>query len=478
MKPILLSFFVLISIQISAQEKQVNKTMSTITAQNNKLTSTNNIYQEQINSIFKTSLNNGESYSMLDELCNKIGHRLSGSPQAAQAVEWSKKQMESYGFDKVFLQPVMVPHWIRGDKETAKVISAKSGKEVSVNILALGNSVGTGKKGITANVIEVKSLNQLAELGTQAITGKIVFFNRPMDQSHITTFSAYGGAVDQRVWGASEAARHGAIGVVVRTVGTAQDDYPHTGTLIYKDDAPKIPAVAISTNDADVLYKMLTEEPSLNFYFQTNCEMLPDVLSYNVVGEITGSTYPEEYIVVGGHLDSWDVGDGAHDDGAGCVQSIEALRLFKTLNIKPKHTIRAVMFMNEENGLRGGNEYARVAKDKQEKHIAAIESDAGGFTPKGFRFSGSEEQRSNYLQFKKYFEPFDILSFEGRGGGADIGPLAEQGTPLIGLYPDSQRYFDYHHANSDTFDKVNRRELELGAASMAALIYLIDQNGL
>jgi hypothetical protein len=206
--------------------------------------------------------------------------------------------------------------------------------------------------------------------------------------------------------------------------------------------------------------------------------MLPDVLSYNVVGEIKGSTHPDEYIVVGGHLDSWDVGDGAHDDGAGCVQSIEVLRLYKTLGIKPKHTIRAVMFMNEENGLRGGNEYAKIAKEKNEKHIAAVESDAGGFTPKGFRFSGTDTQRNNYLKLKQYFAPFDIFSFEGKGGGADIGPLAAEGTALIGLYPDSQRYFDYHHANSDTFDKVNRRELELGAASMASLIYLIDQIGI
>jgi len=250
------------------------------------------------------------------------------------------------------------------------------------------------------------------------------------------------------------------------------------GTLIYKEDVAQIPAAAISTNDADVLYEMLTANPKLKFHFQMNCEMLPDVQSYNVIGELRGTTNPDEYIVVGGHLDSWDVGDGAHDDGAGCVQSIEALRLFKVLNIKPKHTLRAVMFMNEENGLRGGTEYARVAKEKQEKHIAALESDSGGFSPKGFSFSGTDEQRNVYLNFKKYFAPFDISNFERKGGGADIGPLAEQGTALVGLYPDSQRYFDYHHSHSDTFDKVNRRELELGAASMASLIYLIDQLGL
>ena len=454
MKSTFISFLLLISFHVLSQD----------------------IHQNKINDIFKTSLNAGHSYPMLEELCKDIGSRLSGSPEAAQAVAWSKQKMESYGFDTVFLQPVMVPHWVRGKKEMAKIITLK--KERAVNILALGNSVGTGSKGITAQVVEVRSLDRLAELGKEVIKGKIVFFNRPMEQAKLTTFSAYGEAVDQRVSGASEAARYGAIGTVVRTVGTAQDDYPHTGTLRYKEDAPQIPAVAISTNDAEVLHKMLSEQPNLKFHFQTSCKMLPDVLSYNVVGELKGSTNPEEYIVVGGHLDSWDVGEGAHDDGSGCVQSIEVLRLFKILNIKPKHTIRAVMFMNEENGLRGGNEYARMAKEKHEKHIAAIESDAGGFSPKGFRFSGTDEQRNKYLKFKQYFAPFDIFSFERKGGGADIYPLAEQGTPLMGLYPDSQRYFDYHHADTDTFDKVNRRELELGAACMASLVYLIDQIGL
>jgi len=468
MKSILLSALMILSIQVFAQENKTNEKPTAITA--------DDLHQVQVNKIFSTALSSGQSYPMLEQLCKDVGARLSGSPEAAKAVEWSKNKMESYGFDNVFLQPVMVPHWVRGAKESAKIIA--DGKEQSVNILALGNSVGTGAKGITAEVVEVQSLDQLVELGEKVIKGKIVFFNRPMDQTKLITGSAYGGAVDQRVWGASEAARHGAIGVIVRTVGTAQDDFPHTGTLRYKEDAPQIPAAAISTNDADVLFEMLTADPSLKFHFQMNCEMLPDVLSYNVVGEIKGSSNPDEYIIVGGHLDSWDVGEGAHDDGTGCVQSIEALRLFKVLNIKPKHTIRAVMFMNEENGLRGGNEYARLAKEKKEKHLVAIESDAGGFSPKGFRFSGTEQQRNAYLQLKKYFAPFDIYSFEGKGGGADIGPLAAEGTALVGLYPDSQRYFDYHHANSDTFDKVNRRELELGAASMASLIYLIDQIGI
>jgi hypothetical protein len=475
MRTMLLPALLILSIQLCAQEKQTNELLATITADNNQ-PALDDLHQDQVLEIFSTALNSGQSYPMLEELCKDVGARLSGSPEAAKAVEWSTKKMESYGFDNVFLQPVMVPHWVRGAQETAKIISGDQDR--SVNILALGNSVGTGAKGITAQVVEVQSLDQLATLGEAGIKGKIVFFNRPLDQPKLTTFSAYGGAVDQRVWGASEAARHGAIGVIVRTVGTAQDDFPHTGTLIYKEDAPQIPAAAISTNDADVLYDMLTADAKLKFHFQMNCEMLPDVLSYNVIGEIKGSTNPEQYIVVGGHLDSWDVGDGAHDDGAGCVQSIEALRLFKTLNIKPKHTLRAVMFMNEENGLRGGNEYARLAKENKEIHLAAIESDAGGFSPKGFRFSGTEQQRNAYLALKKYFAPFDIYSFEGKGGGADIGPLADQGPALIGLYPDSQRYFDYHHANSDTFDKVNRRELELGAASMASLMYLIDQIGL
>ncbi|MDH5365432.1 MAG: M20/M25/M40 family metallo-hydrolase [Cyclobacteriaceae bacterium] len=434
-------------------------------------------HETTIRAVFDEALENGDSYSMLEDLCLNIGHRLSGSPQAALAVEWSKRKMIDYGFDTVFLQPVMVPHWIRGKEEKAKILNAKTIGSKEVNVIALGNSIGTGENGITGKLLEIKEISDLEKIGKKNIEGKIVYFSRPFDQKHIRTFKAYGGAVDQRVFGPSEAAKYGAIGVVVRSMSSIQDDVPHTGTLRYKEEYPKIPAVAISTNDGDLLSKLLIDDKDLDFYFETHCEMLPDVLSHNVIGEIKGTEKPNEYIIVGGHLDSWDVGHGAHDDGAGCVQSIEALRIIKSLEIKPKHSIRAVMFMNEENGLRGGIKYAELALENNEKHVAAIESDAGGFSPKGFSYSGTESQIEKLNSYKNYFEPYYMFNFSSPGGGADIGALKNQGAAVIGLSPDSQRYFDLHHTTSDTFDKVNKRELELGAAAMASLIYLIDNEG-
>jgi carboxypeptidase Q len=430
--------------------------------------------ENQIRAIFDMALTDGKSYEMLDFLSNNIGGRLSGSPEAAAAVEYTRQKMIEFGFDTVFLQPVMVPHWIRGEKEIGRIISATTGS-IDVNVCALGNSIGTGLGGISSGIVEVTSFEQLEKLGKEKIEGKIVFFNRPMDPKLIRTFSAYGGAVGQRGGGASQAAKYGAIGVVVRSMTLSQDDTPHTGAMNYTEGIAKIPAIAISTNDANLLSKILKKDKESQFYFETHSKMLPDILSYNVVGEIRGTTFPEEYIVVGGHLDSWDLGDGSHDDGAGCVQSIEVLRLFKKLGIAPRHTLRAVMFMDEENGLSGGLKYAELASKNNEKHIAAMESDRGGFTPRGFTISGNYEIISTWSEL---FEPYGITQFLKGGGGADIGPLRAQGTTLIGFYPDPQRYFDYHHAASDTFDKVNKRELELGAAAMTSLIYLIDQNGL
>jgi hypothetical protein len=433
--------------------------------------------EEMLKKIYDKALKEGKSYEMLEFLSTEIGHRLSGSPQAAAAVEWTRQVMESYGFDTVFLQPVMVPHWVRGNVETGKIVKSKIGTK-GVNICALGNSIGTGVGGIRAGVIEVKNFDELESLGSKNIEGKIVFFNRPMDPTLIRTFSAYGGAVNQRGQGASKAAKFGAVGVVVRSMTLSSDDVPHTGAMNYAPDVPKIPAVAISTNDADLLSALLNEDKDLEFFFETHSEMLPDVLSYNVIGEIHGKKNPDQYLVMGGHLDSWDMGDGSHDDGAGCMQSIEALRIFKELGIKPNHSIRAVMFMNEENGLRGGREYARVATKRNEKHVAAIESDRGGFVPRGFTMSATDENFEKISSWAGLFKPYQADNFLRGGGGADIGPLRAQNTTLIGLYPDSQRYFDYHHTAIDTFDKVNKRELELGAAAMASMIYLIDKYGI
>jgi carboxypeptidase Q len=430
--------------------------------------------QTTIKTIFDTELRQGKAYSTLEYLSTKIGGRLSGSPQAAAAVKWSEQIMKEFA-DSVWLQPVMVPHWVRGKKEIARIFDGK--KKIDVNVCALGGSIGTGSSGIKANVIEVRSFDELKQLGS-SVQGKIVFFNRPMDPTHINTFAAYGGAVDQRASGPSEAAKYGAIGVVVRSMGSNVEDYPHTGGLRYAADIRQIPAVAISTLHADMLSEALKTNKDLQFFFKTDCRTLEDSPSHNVIGEIRGSEFPDEYIVVSGHLDSWDLGQGAHDDGAGCVQAMEVLRIFKAMGYKPKRSIRAVMFMNEENGLRGGLGYAREAELKKEKHTAAIESDRGGFTPRGFSMSASDNAVAKFKSWKHLFEPYGLTDFDQKGGGADIGPLASQNVPLIGFLPDSQRYFKYHHTVADTFDKVDKRELELGAAAMAALIYLIDQYGM
>lgn len=429
-----------------------------------------------IRKIYNEALANGKSYEWLRYLTKQIGPRLSGSTGAQKAVDWTKQIMEQQGFDRVFLQDVMVPHWVRGVKEVAYIQTDK--QKFTVPIAALGGSVATDTKGIEAGVIEVKSFPELRALGADKVKGKIVFFNRPMDPTKINTFEAYGGAVDQRANGATEAAKLGAVGAIVRSMTNVHDDYPHVGGMRYGTGVALIPTAAISTNGADLLSKSLQENPNLTFYFKQNCETLPDAKSYNVVGEIRGSEKPDEIIVVGGHLDSWDLAEGAHDDGAGCVQSIEVLRILKTLGIKPKRTIRAVMFMNEENGLRGGIQYADLAKKNNEKHIAAIESDNGGFTPRGFGIVGTPEQRTKVMPWKPLLAIYGLTEIGAGGGGADIGPMAQLGTVLFGFKPDSQRYFDYHHTAVDRFEAVSQRELELGAASMAALVYLLDQYGL
>ena len=427
-----------------------------------------------INDIYNEALSNGESYEWLEYLSNDIGHRLSGSVNAERAVKWGRDELIKIS-DKVWLQPVMVPKWVRGAPEYAHIESTP-GKTIPVPILALGGSISTPSIGIIANVVEVKNFNDLDKLGEEKVKGKIVFYNRPMDPTIINTFEAYGQTVNQRTQGAKYAAQFGAVGVIVRSMTTASDDFPHTGSMYY-DDLPlnkRIPAAAISTNGADLLSSMLSLNKEVKFYFRQNSKNFPDQLSHNVIAEIKGSKYPHEIIVVGGHLDSWDVGDGSHDDGAGIVQSMEVIRIFKSLGYKPNRTIRVVLFMNEENGLRGGNKYAQIAKEKNENHFFALESDAGGFTPRGFSFDTSVEEFESIEPWVEYFKDYALENFFLGGSGADIGPLKDGRVILSGLRPDPQRYFDYHHAPSDTFDKINKRELELGSATMAALVYLID----
>ena len=428
-----------------------------------------------IDKVYNEALSNGQSYEWLDYLSNEIGGRLSGSINYDRSVKWGKDELNLIGIDSVWLQPVMIPKWVRGAPEYAHIESSP-GNTISVPIAALGGSISTPSIGISANVIEVKSFDELNNIGKDSISGKIIFFNRKMDPTLINTFQSYGGSVNQRTQGAAKAAKLGAIGVIVRSMTTTLDDYPHTGSMYYDDLElnERIPAAAISTNGAELLSSMLSLNPNIKFFFRQNSKNFPDVLSYNVIGQIDGSERSDEIIVVGGHLDSWDLGDGSHDDGAGIVQSMEVLRILKSLNYKPKRTIRVVLFANEENGLRGGNKYAELAKKNNETHFFALESDAGGFTPRGFSFDTSESEFNSLKEFKHLFKEYGADNFIIGGSGADIGPLKDNKIILAGLRPDPQRYFDYHHAASDTFDKINKRELELGAAAMTALVYLLD----
>jgi len=427
-----------------------------------------------IKRIFEEALSSRVAYENLRYLCKNTKGRISGTPQAETAVLYTRQVMLGMGLDSVYLQELKVKRWVRGDREFASVNSTRTGYH-ELTISGLGTSVGTGKNGITGRIVEVFSFNDLEKLGIEKVKGKIVFFNRPMDPALYNTYLAYSQAADQRVDGASEAAKYGAIGVIVRSLTTSLDDFPHTGVQYYIEGIPKIPAVCVSTIDAELLSKLLKEDPELELNMVSNCENLEEVTSYNVVGELKGSVYPEQIITVGGHLDAWDTGEGAHDDGAGCIQSIEVLRLFQVLGIQPKRTIRAVMFMDEEIDQRGGKKYAEMAALNKENHYLAIESDGGGFLPLGFGFSTNYERLKPLLNLQKYFEPYGMNHFSRGGGGVDIELLQQFGVVLVSPIVDMQRYFDYHHSPNDTFEQVNIRELQLGSAAMAALVYLIDK---
>ena len=432
-----------------------------------------------VKEIYNRTLTESSCYDWLRYLTKEIGGRLAGSPESMAAVFYTKQVMDTLGLDRTELQDCEVPHWTRGIKEEVRIVNSASYGTEELDALALGNTIGTGMEGLKAEVIEVQSLDEVRELGAK-VEGKIVFFNRPMDPTAIRTFEAYGGAVDQRVFGASVAAENGAVAVLVRSLTTRNDDFPHTGTCAYKEGVKKIPAISISTNSAELLSRILKKE-KVEVFMRNTSHMLDKKMSYNVIGEIKGSEFPDEIIVVGGHLDSWDVGEGAHDDGAGCVQALQVLQTLKKMNYKPKRTIRCVMFMNEENGLGGGLAYAKKSNEAEEFHLAAVESDAGGFSPRGFSCDADpevfNELYKSFYSFTPILESYGVYFMKG-GSGADISPLKSQKGLLIGLRPDSQRYFDYHHTHNDTFEAVNRRELELGAAAMTSIIYLIDKYGL
>lgn len=436
-----------------------------------------NADSSQIKKIADEILINGQAYENLRFLCKEIGQRLSGSENAEKAVVAVEKMLKDAGADTVYLIPCMVPHWIRGEKETG-YIQLADGSKHELHLCALGNSMGSAKEGLNSSVVEVRSFAELDRLGEAVIKGKIVFFNFIMDPTNISTFTSYGQSGGGRRSGPAQAARYGAIGAMVRSLASNIDDYPHTGYTQYNDSFPKIPAVAISTKDAEWLSLELKKKMQVTAYFKTSCKMLPDAPSFNVIGEIRGSQFPAEIITVGGHLDSWDLAEGAQDDGAGVVQSIEIIRALKAAGIKPKRTIRAVAFMNEESGGRGSAAYLLAAKQKKEHHIFALESDGGGFTPRGFGLEMSEEKKNKIMQWKNLFYPYGVYDLSSNGSGSDVGPLKEIGAALAGLSPDSQRYFDLHHAANDVFEAVSKRELHLGAVNMAAFVWLVSEYGL
>ncbi|MEP7265888.1 MAG: M20/M25/M40 family metallo-hydrolase, partial [Bacteroidota bacterium] len=358
-----------------------------------------------IKALYKEALTENKGYEWLKELCETAPKRLSGSAGAVKAVDLVYKQLQSIQYGEVYKQDVMVPHWERGEKESAYIETGKTKTQISV--CALGRSIGTAAEGLRATVIEVKDFDELEKLG-EKVKGKIVFYNHPMNPEYYNTFHAYGEAVMYRWAGANRASKYGAVGVIVRSVTLAYDDFPHTGSMANYDSLPEIPACAVSTIGAKKLSEALKANPDLKVIYKASCKTLPDAPSHNVIAEIKGSMYPDEIITVGGHLDAWETGDGAHDDGTGVVQSMEVIRLFKALNIKPKRTIRCVAFMNEENGGKGGEKYAAECKAKNEKVIAALESDGGGSTPQGFSFKGDTAKAENIMKWKNLLLPWGI----------------------------------------------------------------------
>jgi carboxypeptidase Q len=421
-----------------------------------------------------TVLQKGRAHENLRVLCKQIGPRLSGSANAQKAVEATAAMLKAAGADTVYLQPCMVPHWVRGQKE--KAIAYLGGKPRAMNACALGMSVATRSPGLRAPIVEVATFAALDQLDSDAVTGKIVFFNYPMRPDLVN--GGYGDAVRYRTNGPVAAAKKGAIAVVVRSVTYALDSNPHTGTTRYDSSVNKIPAFAISTLDAEWLHATLAANPGTEVFLQSHCQTLPDAPSFNVVGELRGSTFPQDIITTGGHLDSWDLGEGAHDDGAGVAQAIEVLHAIAASGLRPKRTIRAVLFINEENGLAGGNKYAELAEKSANNHLFAIESDAGGSGVVSLGLTGKPDQVAKVQAWLPLLKPYGVLDLPTGGGGADINPLRRLGTFTASLNPGGQRYFDHHHAATDVFETVNKRELELGAMGMTAICWLISEHGL
>lgn len=425
--------------------------------------------------IYRESFENGKAYSNLRYLTKEIGHRIAGSDRADRAVMWSKSLMEAMPFDKVYLQDVQVPYWDRGPAEQAYIVGSKE----PLNVLSLGGSVATPKGGLEAEVIEVELLSELRQHG-DAVAGKVVFVNKAWDESFVETGTAYGLNSGQRARGPAEAAKLGAVGYLFRSLGSSKlDDYPHTGGTRYEEGIDSIPALAISAVGATKLSDALKNDPKTKVHVTSHSAWKGLVNTHNVIAEWKGTDKPDEIITIGGHIDSWDVGEGAHDNGTGTMGTLDAIRTLMDLGYKPRHTIRLVFYMNEENGVHGALRYGEVAHEKGEKIVAAIESDAGGFAPRGFDIKASAATVARIQQeWKPLFEQkFWVSRFLQGSPGVDSGVWGRHfpNTVMFNFRPDPHRYFDLHHTAKDNFEMVDHRELQSGVAAIASLLYLVDQ---
>lgn len=424
---------------------------------------------DAIERLIQAGLKSDEAYRKLAWLTDRIGPRLSGSENLQRAVRWTSEEMTRDGFDRVWTEKVMVPHWERGTA-SGRILAPV---EHPMFLLALGMSDPTPPEGITGEVVEVSSLDEVAALGEKA-KGKIVLFNKKIYPNGGDD-RGYGSAVGLRHSGAAAAAKVGAKGMLIRSLATADLRLPHTGSMAYKDDAPRIPAAAISPEDAELIHRFLAAGETVRVTYTLGCRTLPDAESANVLAEIRGSERPDEVVVIGGHLDSWDVGTGAQDDGAGCAITMEALRLLKASGVRPRRTIRAVLFTNEENGLKGGIGYAEAHAADLAKHVAAIESDSGGARPLGFGVSAGPGGLEIVRRLAGPLAAFAADDVIDGGGGADISKMGDTGVPLLGLRQDSTHYFDIHHTMADTLDKVDPHDLAMNATAMAVMAWSLAE---
>jgi hypothetical protein len=413
--------------------------------------------------ILGAALADPRSWPRLEHLADRIGHRLSGSAALDRAIEWAAIELRRDGLE-VRTEPVMVPHWVRGHAHARLLAPIDS----EMAVLALGGSVATPAGGLEAEVVEVDGLPALAALGAQA-RGRIVLFNLPMREA-----KDYGSVAKLRTEGASAAARQGAVGMLIRSAGTADFRLPHTGALRYAEDAPRVPAAALAAEDAALIHRLLASGDTVRVRLDLGCRSLPDAPSANVIAELRGREWPEEIVLIGAHLDSWDVGQGAHDDGAGCAIVMDTIGLLQRTGARPRRTIRAVLFTNEENGLRGARDYA--SRHGGEPHVVAIEADSGGFRPVGFAVDAGAGGIELVRELATPLGALGAADVTGEGGGADLTPLRDMGVPVMNMRHDGGRYFDYHHTVADTLDKVNRQDLERCVAALALMTYRLAED--